>query len=193
MARERLPIDSVTDLVLLLLLENEKDGVAQLAGTTRLQKLVFLLTQREDFKRLAEQGAVPSVAFQPFRMGPFTPELYEAVELLSEFDPPLVVVEESADRQADIELERYVDELDLDRFEPSVSRAPRPTTYRLTASGATVARRLWSDAPPELQEAIREIVAEYGPLNLRDLLRHVYKDYPQYTSRSEIKQQLGLP
>jgi len=187
-----IPIDSVTDLTLLLLLDAENEGQQSLAGTTRLQKLLFLLAQRPDYQALVDQGKAPQLQFQPYRMGPFTPDVYEAVELLEEFDPPLIAVAESRSREGELELDRYVDEIDLDRFEPAVSRAPRPTLYRLTADGRKVARELKANADPVLRGAISAITGEFGALPLRELLRRVYRDYPAFTSRSEIKEKLGL-
>lgn len=187
------PIDSVTDLTLLFLLDAEEKGQSALAGTTRLQKLMFLLTQRPDFQTLVKEGKAPDVRFHAYRMGPFTPEIYEAVELLSEFDPPLITVAASQQREGDLELDRYVDELDLDRSEPAVTSAPRPTLYRLTPEGRTVALQLRLGADPAIRTAISAITDEFGSLPLRELLRRVYRDFPTYTSRSEIKEQLGIP
>ena len=185
-------IDELSDLVLLLLAEAKKRGMSSVAGTTRLQKLVFLLSRTPDYRRLVESGQAPQVEFRPYRMGPFTPALYEAVELLSEFEPPLIVTTDEADKQSALEWDEYLDEVDIDRSEPSATSAPRPTEYSLTSDGDYVATALARDAPSYLRQAIGRVIAAFGTMGLRQLLRSVYQDYPEYTTRSEIREELGL-
>jgi hypothetical protein len=55
-----------------------------------------------------------------------------------------------------------------------------------------VALRLWDDAPIELTELLQRIVALFGRVPLRQLLRFVYTEHADKTTRSEIKDQLGL-
>jgi hypothetical protein len=55
-----------------------------------------------------------------------------------------------------------------------------------------VAHRLWEDAPIELTELLQSIVRRFGRVPLRQLLRYVYTEHPDKTTRSEIKGQLGL-
>ena len=190
---EELAIDSASDLVLLLLRAGRGRGKGGLSGTTRLQKLLFLLAQRDEYQQLVRKGRAPTLNFVPYRMGPFTSDVYEAVDMLAEFDPTLLEVGAGgrSDREGDLELDLYVDLWDLDRSQPPVSSVPRPTTYRLTDDGRAVADALWDSAPEGLKRAVKEVVGEYGHLDLTSLLRLVYAKYPAYTTRSEIKSQLG--
>ena len=185
-------IDGISDLLLLLLEEAEGKGLRTLAGTTRLQKLLFLVVQAAEYRGLRELGEVPPIEFRPYRMGPFNPEVYEAVELLAEFDPPLIEVSDPPDRQSALEFDQYLDEVDLDRSEPSATSAPRPTEYRLTPSGRIVAAELSRDQPPKLRQVMARVIGTYGSMGLRQLLRTVYEEYPEYTTRSEIREELGL-
>jgi hypothetical protein len=126
-------------------------------------------------------------------MGPFTPEIYDAIQVLAAFTPPLVKASNVADEEPDqIELARYVDELDLDLNEPPGS-PPRPTLFELTADGRRVADWIWSRLPNDLSDVVRDVERDYGRLPLRELLRRVYERFPAMTTRSEIKGQLGLP
>jgi len=186
-------IDAASDLVLLILLENEDRGVRGLAGITRLQKLVFLLSQSPEYAELVRTGLAPEVRFEPYRMGPFTPEIYQAIDVLVDFRPNLITADRGTrERADDVELDRYIDEVDLDRSEPAVSTDPRPTTFALTEEGRQVARVLANEAPQPLVDALRRVIGEYGGLSLTELLRRVYKAYPSMTVRSEIRSQLGL-
>jgi len=190
---DRRQIDSVSDLVLLILLENEDRGARGLAGITRLQKLVFLLSQSTEYVRLLGSGSAPDVRFEPYRMGPFTPEIYQAIDVLVDFRPNLITADRGTrERADDVELDRYIDEVDLDRSEPAVSTDPRPTTFVLTDAGRRVARALAKEAPQPLVDALQRVIGEYGGLSLVELLRRVYRAYPSMTVRSEIRSQLGL-
>jgi hypothetical protein len=185
------PIDSVSDLVLLLLYANSRlRQRGPLSGSTRLQKLLFLLTVSPAYERLMTAHLAPEVTFEPYKMGPFTPEVFRAVDLLSSFNPPLIdatpAVSGSSD---DTELYRYVDDVDLDR---TTGTSPRPATYALTHSGETIASLLWSGASEDLRDQVTGVVKEYGGLAIRELLRYVYAKYPGMTERSEIKGELGL-
>ena len=91
----------------------------------------------------------------------------------------------------DIELARYVEELDLDRIEPRGS-PNQPTSFKLTEDGRTVAKWLWGALPDGLRDDLVSLERQYGRLPLRELLRLVYERYPEMTTRSEIKGQLGI-
>jgi hypothetical protein len=184
-------VDSVTDLVLLLLYSNRRlHGSAPLSGTTKLQKLLFLLTKSVHYKALTAEGETPEVPFEPYKMGPFTAELYKAVDLLANFNPPLMTsipaIAGSPDRT---ETNRYLDDTDLDR---TWSPTPSPASYGLTNDGVVVASQLWEAAPARLRDAIGEVVKAYGSMPIRELLQLVYSKYPEMTIRSEIRDELGM-
>jgi hypothetical protein len=185
-------IEDVSDLLLLILRANSSLGLPRLSGVTRLQKLVFLTTRDSRYTDLVRRGIAPDVDFEPYKMGPFTPDIYEAVETLATFRPQLLEATAESSGVDALEAARYVEELDLDSRQASGSRPPRPMEYRLTESGKRVADALWADAPPELQEAVQDVLHQYGRLPLRELLRRVYVAHPDMTVRSEIKRDLGL-
>jgi uncharacterized phage-associated protein len=186
-------IEDVSDIVLLILRENASRGQSQLSGVTRLQKLTFLMTQDPRYADLVRRNRAPEVEFEAYKMGPFTPDIYEAIETLASFQPPLLVASREASGTDALETARFVEEVDLDGQEPRGRTQPRPTEYRLTPEGHRVAEALWQDAPVELQAILKDVLAKYGRLSLRDLLRQVYLGYPEMTVRSEIRSELGLP
>ncbi|MCY2953126.1 MAG: hypothetical protein NTU53_14275, partial [Planctomycetota bacterium] len=66
------------DIILLLLEANERLlGKPSLNGITRLEKLIFLLEQETEF-----EGVARFYVFKPYNFGPFSKEIYEAVEFL---------------------------------------------------------------------------------------------------------------
>jgi hypothetical protein len=190
MAADLIPIEDASDLVLLFLHATEKDSKGPLQGATRLQKLLFLLTESSEYQDIWADRRAP-LRFRAYKMGPFTAEVYEGLEVLSTFHPPLVKSTPSgAVGSEDVEFAEYADEVDLDE-QGSVDHYLRPAEYRLTDEGRIVARKLWDDAPKPLKNRIESIVRTYGRLNLRELLRRVYHDYPAMTVRSEIRDQVG--
>lgn len=188
----RIRADSPSDLVLLLLYANESRGNRTWSGVTRLQKLAFLASEDPGYQNLVVHGDAPTLHFEPYKMGPFTSELYDALQTLTSFQPPLVLTDAgSVPDQDDVETARYVDEVDLD-YPGTVASTPRPTSFRLSPAGTQVAERLWQDAPPELRELVQRLVDRFGQMPLRQLLRHVYMTHKDMTINSEIKAQLGL-
>jgi len=160
------------------------------SGITRLQKLAFLATEDPSYADLAVKGEAPAIEFEAYKMGPFTPEIYEAVDTLTSFDPPLIrATPGTVEGQDEVETAHYVAEMDLDQM---TTPGPRPNTFTLTYDGSKVGKRLWDDAPVELQSVLTTLVQQFGRMPLRDLLRFVYTAHPEKTSRSEIKAQLGL-
>jgi hypothetical protein len=77
MPTRTLELDS-EDLILLLLEANErllhKDAIS---GITRLEKLLFLLKNETDF-----EGIANFFIFEPHNFGPFSKQVYEAVDFL---------------------------------------------------------------------------------------------------------------
>src|SRR5262245_61588211 len=70
------------DFILLLLEANERLlGKAAISGITRLEKLLFLLQNETDF-----EGIARFFVFEPHNFGPFSKEVYEAVDLLEGFE-----------------------------------------------------------------------------------------------------------
>ncbi|MBI3748070.1 MAG: hypothetical protein HY262_04380 [Chloroflexi bacterium] len=182
-------IDSTPDLVLLLL----RAAGGKLTGITRLQKLIFLITEDDRYKRLAKAHQAPVPVFRPYKMGPFTPELYDAVQVLTSFEPPLMAARAATPGTPDeVETALFVEGNDLDDAEPIPASGPQPAAFALTSDGRTVADHLWQDAPADLRSTIETIVSDYGRLPLRELLRRVYREHEEWTTHSEIKGQLGL-
>ena len=182
-------IDSTPDLVLLVV----RAAGGKLNSITRLQKLVFLITEDARYKRLVEAHEAPHPEFRPYKMGPFAPELYEALQVLTSFEPPLMDAKPATPgAQDEVETALFVEGNDLDDAEPIPSGGPQPAAFVLTGSGKKVADYLWRDSPPDLRATVETVLRDYGRLPLRELLRRVYREHEEWTTRSEIKGQLGL-
>ena len=74
-----IPVENATDLLITLLYapgKTPREG-EPITGATRLQKLFFLLREGEGPKRLVEQAQ--AMAFDPYKMGPFSTKLRDTI------------------------------------------------------------------------------------------------------------------
>ncbi len=164
-----------SDLVLLLLAAPTRVPSAQerINGILRLEKLVFLAT-REQPKLPFELTA--QYEYQPYHFGPYSKQVYEAVDLLEEAG----LVTEDKRLNAD----------DLDELEEvesgAADREGVERHFELTKDGVDVARLLAGEHEG-VSEALTEIKDQYAGMPLRQLIRYVYSKYPEYATRSKIR------
>jgi hypothetical protein len=160
----------------------------EIAGRTRLQKLLFLLAQH----------LKPDVAarFEAYNYGPFEENLNSDIEFLEsegliegggggEINPAPPSPERGA------RLLQWVEER---------SGPPRDVvdSYRLTKTGMDwVARFLSTDksgdtqAKQRLFEESSRLKAQFGSSGLDALIDHVYAEYPEYAEKSRIREQVA--
>ncbi|ASJ16726.1 hypothetical protein A3L04_06390 [Thermococcus chitonophagus] len=66
-------------------------------------------------------------------------------------------------------------------------RNTRKETFKLTPKGEEEAHKIFSSLPKELQEDIKKMRIGWDQLGIDGILRYVYRNYPDYTKQSEIK------
>lgn len=168
-------------------------GGAQAAvkGITRLEKLLFLLTHEMGFL----QGAAEEDGFHfvPFRMGPWTNEVYDEVDFLESIG----LLERQGSSQAPAADAEHNDELFsqtiLEKYQKGASSpGEQMEEFSLTESGRKKALELWGQLSPADRTKIIDLKRRFARMDLQQLLRYVYKKFPDYTSESEIKEFLGL-
>lgn len=130
-------------------------------GTTRLQKLAFLVSQnvkelgRYKFYDIWEAG----------KYGPYSRELTDDIEMAKQ--------------------QRILG------VWPVKNGSGFPVdNYMLTDDGMKIASEI-SDSDRKVTAQIREIVEQYSKSSLMSILYDVYIQYPQYTSGSVIKSQVA--
>lgn len=168
------------DLILLLLAAEtaDPDDRFKCDGITRLEKLLFLVDKETD---LADEIS-ESFDFQPYHYGPYSKEVYDAVEFLESMK---LLQETSVDAVSGLDIEEELDTLDLDDMNeegPYVLRR-----LELTDDGKAVAQVLSKRISPKGKESLKEIKDRYGTMPLRTLLRYVYATYPDFASQSKIR------
>lgn len=179
-----------SDLILLLLYSKGFSGKTNepIQGITRLMKLLFLLDKEENFES--------PFSFQPYKMGPFSSEVYPELEFLQSFpkpDSPLINarISSTVDSSVNPEQMKLVDDIAILNDEDYLIAASEVNKeFSLTTIGEKIASELWNVLDESDRNAIEKIKKQYGNLTLRNLLRHVYSEYPDMTVNSEIKDQL---
>lgn len=174
------------DVVLLILEASERIlGRDWFSGITRLEKLLYLLECETDF-----EGIGNFFRFEAHNFGPFSKEVYEAIdfllscELIDVRDKAFTSVYSSSDEAKLLaETSDVVDMPDEYGSESEVTEKQ----FQLTPNGRKVAgimRDAIKRRRPSDVEAIDEIVRKYGTRPLTQLIRYVYRKYPAMTVKS---------
>jgi len=152
-------------------------------GTTRLQKLLFLL--EHEGKLRATAG--PDYGFEAWKFGPVSKELYDDLEKLENLE---LLESEPVSAPSSPEVDEYglsFDDLMGDEESQALSNAEEKN-YRLTGKGKEwVEKNIIAKGQTEVFDKVRRIKEKYGALSLQDLLHYVYTKFPNMTTASEIK------
>jgi len=180
-----------SDLVLLVLGAPTKHPEQQdrCAGITRLEKLVFLLDAETEFRELAHEPA-DDLHFKPFHYGPYSREVYDAVDLLVAIG---LVNERRTSSTSSLDAAEELRQLEPLEFGVVGADPDKPYVERrfeLSDKGRYVASVLTERIGRGAAEQITAVKDRYGGLPLRQLLRQVYRAHPEMTTRSRIKDSL---
>lgn len=184
-----------TELLLLLLYASDgqtsSPSAAAIVGITRLEKLLFLAKLEQSF--LHDAPYEQDFHFVPFKMGPWTQEVYDEVDFLES----LGLLAKEQQGELSVEDEAHNDELFsdlvLDKYQKS-SLALDETTdaFQLTSEGRKKAAEIWGRLSLEERQKLMALKRRFNNMSLKQLLRYVYNKYPEYTSASEIKEYLNI-
>lgn len=192
-------IKNKAELMLALLFAGNHGG-AKIEGITRLEKLLFLLKKEQGF--LSNVKPEDDFNFFAFRMGPWTNEVYDEVDFLEslgllerEKDSRSSPADNASFNEFNASLKDLFSESILDKYQKtqlvnddkSISEV-----FKLTDLGREKALLLWNKLTEDEKRAIQDIKQKFNQLSLKQLLRYVYKKYPEYATESEIKDSLGL-
>jgi uncharacterized protein YwgA len=170
-----------SDLVLLMLAAPTKvaSAVNRVNGITRLEKLLFLVEQETEIPNVVSKDKLEFVAYD---YGPFSKDVYQAVELLEEaglVTEVRVVDGKTIDSMEDVDVTGAVE------GDEYVERQ-----FLLTDQGAAVANLL-SRHHPNVLSALSTIKDHYAARPLSSLIRHVYRAYPESAVNSKIAHRFG--
>lgn len=191
-----MPVRSKTDLVLALLFAGDSGASvnAPIGGITRLEKLVFLVSQEKNGILSQLDDPTDVYEFRPYKMGPFSPEVYDEIDFLKGIgliaDSPI----RDSTGAASVERDELLDEQLLDKYtrtDHSIDESP-DVKVSLSTLGLEAGRRAFESLTPDEQRFLLDLKQRFNRVPLKDFLRYVYKKYPQYASKSEIREYLGL-
>jgi hypothetical protein len=169
--------------VLLLIFEayERRFHKAAFNGVTRLEKLIFLLGAEAGLKDIAEL-----FTFRAYKFGPYSKGVYEAADFLQSMDLVNVEIKPYYSyflAEEERELLRDIDNETDDDPTP----AGQERLFSLTQNGRSLATKLrneWTKDHPEHLHQIDEVVHRYGALPLNQIIRYVYRRYPEMAERS---------
>jgi uncharacterized protein len=174
-----------TDILLELLAASAPSGAdTPIVGTTRLQKLLFLVENEENVK--VTEG--DDFDFTAYKFGPVSKEIYDDLTKLENLD---FISSRPVAEPTDIERDEFGLSFEGLIGDEEAADALEEKQYRVTEKGKQwLANRKLNS---EDVQRIRRVKGRYGALSLSDLLHYVYSKYPKYTTASEIKDRvLGI-
>ena len=169
------------DLILLLLDSNQRiTSDNELRGITRLVKLLYLLAHEEKL-----ESANALYHFEAYKFGPFSKDVYSATEYLRGLNLVEIIERPTLSYYATTEEARLAEEISDDaEFAASQSHEK---AFALTESGYRAAKNLrihWSKTRPGDLEKLDSVVSRYARLPLNQLIRYVYRQFPDTTINS---------
>lgn len=183
------------DIILLLLEANETLlGKHAVGGVTRLEKLLFLLQRETNIEKMDS-----FYEFTAHNYGPFSKEVYEALDFLEGFE--LIQVKERVHSSyytnvGEFLLLQAISEEEVSETTTINSEGVTEKLFLLTESGHKVAKKLRQTIekrrPKDIEE-LNGIIRRYGKLPLNQLIRYVYHKYPEMTVKSIHPEANRLP
>lgn len=176
--KETIKVENGTDLILTLLYAggNRKPENEEIIGNTRLVKLLFLLTHETSLKKYGSD-----FKYDPYNFGPFSSELYDVLQAL--INAGLIKATTSDSEGFLDEADRYKGEHEADE----IDSAKNTIIYSLTSEGKVVGSTLFNSLTNEEKKEVVMVKRLFNSITLRKLLQYVYRKYPNYTTKSVIK------
>lgn len=178
--------------IILILLASKKNP---LVGTTKLQKLLFLSEK--------EKSIIPDeddFNFQPYKFGPASKELYNDLDFLVNIG--YITKSDDNEKLNNLEIDN-IEEYGADIFlsegksnsgdddcagsdNNEITKENDSIVYNITEEGLSYLKTN-NFIQTEEYKKIGEVNKKYGNYSLTSLLQYVYRNYPDYTIESEIK------
>lgn len=177
-------IVSGTDVLLALLFSKGSTGKINepIAGTTKLEKFMFLISRESNLKEIISKD----YDFAPDNYGPCSHEIFDDIEMLKDAN---IIVEKkrkifSPLDEGDTEACHYpaVDsEIDSERL---------LKVFSLTEKGKKIGEIIFNSLSPEDQKKIVILKQLYNKRPVREIIRNVYTKYPEMIGESKIKKEV---
>lgn len=172
-------IESGVDVLMALLYAPGTKGKPgePIRGTTRLQKLLFLLWKEGRFYQ-----AIPNLyGFEAYDFGPCMDDLYDDVDFAQ--DIGLIQISEvpSGNEYEDADEDAFLKTFGI-RFPKRKTRRD----YTLTPSGLQAGKELFDALKADEREQLLQIKKRFNSMPFFSLLRYVYQKYPKFAKKSVL-------
>lgn len=181
-------IDNRRDILLLLLYS---PGISSeinepIIGRTRLLKMLFLFKQ-EVFKKFMvnlDFNAENFYQFFAWKFGPFSADVYNDLTffILNDFIEVAFVKDESLVESVlewNFWLKSYADDNEISEYQEE--------EFKLAPKGVLFTEELFDSLTANQKNILKEFKSRIVNMPLRALLRYVYRQYPDQTTKSVIK------
>jgi hypothetical protein len=169
------------DILLLLLYAPGLSGDMgeAIKGRTRFTKLLFLLKEVYKIDKEVEKY----YSFEPYKIGPFTEELYNDLDVLETMGLVEIKTKDFVEEPERMESERIPQDL-LTDAESISADLYKEFEYRLSDRGRGISQVLYESVPLSVRQAIEEVKRKFGSLPLVEVLRYIYRRFPEMARKS---------
>ena len=180
-------LESALDvLIVLLYSEGHEGNVGEpIEGITRLDKIMYLLSESPEFTKIIEKG----YRFQADNFGPFAPELFDDIEALKQENVIAVASKRETKNKIETIDEEYVEQ-EVDREDIASWKSYPVERYELTDYGMKIGSLLYKCLSENQKSELKRVKSIFGQMSLNALLHFVYSKYPEMTSKSKIKDKI---
>lgn len=187
-------INNRKDILLLLLYTpgRTEEPNEPIVGRTRLVKMLFLFKKEAlpHFRKGTEINDENFYEFFPWDFGPFSNQVYDDLEFfeLRGFIQRSGTKEETLPESA-AEWQMWLSASNPDSALMQISEYEEEE-FQLTAKGESFTKSLYLALDPNQKNLLKSFRMRTASVPLRALLRYVYENYPDQTTRSQIREQV---
>ncbi|NQU05203.1 MAG: hypothetical protein HQ568_03855 [Calditrichaeota bacterium] len=186
-----MPIDNRKDILLLLLYSpgSGEEFNEPIVGRTRLIKILFLFKKEalKHFKRNTNINEDNFYEFFPWDFGPFSTEVYDDLMFfqLRGFIETSLVEEDALPESAE-EWAKWIASTGERQNYKSVQEYDEVQFY-MTEKGQQFIKPLFESLSQSQISILKEFKKKLASSNLNDILRYVYRTYPETAIRTKLK------
>ncbi len=171
-------LDKEDVLLLMLSALSGEGGKKKVAGVTRIEKMMFLLQKETAFSGKLED----KFDFKPWKFGPFSEDVYDALDLLASVGLLNIEERELANYVEYTEQGELIGLEEAEPIEPVVEKR-----YSLTERGREVAEKLRTLISDTDWAEIVNLKRRFERVPLTGLIQYVYQRYPETTEKSVLE------
>lgn len=172
-------IENSLDVIISILYSPGNTGLINepILGTTRLQKLIFLLWKEGNFSTKVEN----LYGFQSYDFGPCMNDLYDDIDFAVEIDLIKKIETPTGDAFENIDDRNFLLEMGLQTQQNYLR-----VDYSLTQKGILAGKDLVDSLTKQEIGILETIKSKYNKLPLYSLIRYVYTKYPKFATKSRL-------